>query len=52
MRFQSLAFLAGVTAVAADSTVTLFLPGFNAQSIEGKVIGSVGLSSVFCCIRT
>lgn len=41
MRLSSIALLAGATAVAADNTVTLFLPGFDAQSIEGKVIGSV-----------
>lgn len=41
MRLSSIALLAGATAVAADNTVTLFLPGFDAQSIEGKVVGSV-----------
>lgn len=44
MRFQSLALLAGVSAVAADSTVTLFIPGLEAQSLEGKILGSVSLS--------
>lgn len=42
MRFQSLAFLAGISAVAADSTVTLFIPGLDAHSLEGKILGSVG----------
>lgn len=41
MRIQALALLAGITVVTAESTVTLFIPGFEAQSIEGKVIGSV-----------
>ncbi|KAJ5182640.1 hypothetical protein N7492_000256 [Penicillium capsulatum] len=44
MRLSAIALLAGVAAVAADQTVTLFLPGFDAQSIEGKVIGSVRVS--------
>ncbi|KAJ5595190.1 uncharacterized protein N7459_001398 [Penicillium hispanicum] len=42
MRIQSLALLAGITVVTAESTVTLFIPGFEAQSIEGQVIGSSG----------
>lgn len=42
MHFQLLAPLAcAAAAAAAESTVTLFLPGFDAQSIDGKVIGSV-----------
>lgn len=41
MRLQSLALLAGASVVAADSTITLFLPGFDTQSIEGKILGSV-----------
>lgn len=46
MRFQSLALLAGATIAVADSTVTLFLPGFDVQSIDAKVLGSVRASSV------
>lgn len=41
MRLQSLALLAGATAAIAAETVTLFLPGFDEQRIEGKVIGTV-----------
>lgn len=41
MRIQSLALLAGATAAIAAETVTLFLPGFDEQRIEGKVIGTV-----------
>ncbi|KAJ5216426.1 uncharacterized protein N7498_002833 [Penicillium cinerascens] len=40
MRVQSLALLAGAALAAADSTVTIFLPGFDAQSLEGKILGS------------
>ncbi|KAJ5200116.1 hypothetical protein N7491_009084 [Penicillium cf. griseofulvum] len=42
MRIQSLALLAGATAAIAAETVTLFLPGFDAQRIEGQVIGTTG----------
>ncbi|KAJ6139506.1 hypothetical protein N7471_005992 [Penicillium samsonianum] len=42
MRIQSLALLAGATAAIAAETVTLFLPGFDEQRIEGKVIGTSG----------
>ncbi|KGO42434.1 hypothetical protein PEX1_067910 [Penicillium expansum] len=42
MRVQSLALLAGATAAIAAETVTLFLPGFDQQQIEGKVIGTSG----------
>ncbi|OQE44539.1 hypothetical protein PENCOP_c002G03814 [Penicillium coprophilum] len=42
MRIQSLAVLAGATAAIAAETVTLFLPGFDEQRIEGKVIGTSG----------
>lgn len=53
MRFQSLAFLAGISAVAADSTVTLFIPGLDAHSLEGKILGSVGcLFTDLICILT
>lgn len=41
MRLTSLALLAGASVVAADSTTTLFLPGFDVQSIDGKILGSV-----------
>jgi hypothetical protein len=41
MRIQSLALLAGATTAIAAETVTLFLPGFDEQRIEGKVIGTV-----------
>lgn len=41
MRLQSLALLIGASVVAADSTVTLFLPGIAAPSIDGKILGSV-----------
>lgn len=41
MRLQSLALLAGASIVAADSTTTLFIPGVDQQSIEGKILGSV-----------
>lgn len=41
MRIQSFALLASATAAIAAETVTLFLPGFDEQRIEGKVIGSV-----------
>jgi hypothetical protein len=41
MLFKSLALVAGATIAIADSTVTLFLPGFDAQSIDAKVLGSV-----------
>ena len=44
MHIQSLAILAGATAVAAE-TITLFLPGFDTQSVVGKVVGSVCLFS-------
>lgn len=30
-----------MAAVAAENTISLVLPGFDAQSLEGKVIGSV-----------
>jgi hypothetical protein len=43
MHIQSLALLA-VGAIAAE-TVTLFLPGFDAQSIDGKILGHV--SAIF-----
>lgn len=46
MRVQSLALLAGAALAAADSTVTLFLPGFDVQSIEAKILGSVRTSFV------
>ncbi|CAP95488.1 hypothetical protein E8E15_009292 [Penicillium rubens] len=42
MRIQSLALLAGATTAIAAETVTLFLPGFDEQRIEGKVIGTSG----------
>ena len=41
MRIQSLALLAGATTAIAAETVTLFLPGFDEQRIEGKVVGTV-----------
>lgn len=41
MRIQSFALLAGATAAIAAETVTLFLPGFDEQSLEGKIIGTV-----------
>lgn len=41
MRFQSLTLLAGAAIAAADSTVTLFLPGFDSQPLDAKVLGSV-----------
>jgi hypothetical protein len=41
MRVQSFALLVGATAAVAAETVTLFLPGFDEQKIDGKVIGSV-----------
>jgi hypothetical protein len=41
MHFKSLALVAGAAIAAADSTVTLFLPGFDAQSIDAKILGSV-----------
>lgn len=41
MHLQSLALLTGVTAVLAAETVTLFLPGFDSQALEGQVLGSV-----------
>jgi hypothetical protein len=41
MRIQSFALLAGATAAVAAETVTLFLPGFDEQKIDGKVIGTV-----------
>jgi hypothetical protein len=41
MLFKSLALVAGATIAAADSTVTLFLPGFDAPSIDAKIVGSV-----------
>ncbi|KAF3392555.1 hypothetical protein F1880_008836 [Penicillium rolfsii] len=40
MLFKSLALVAGAAIAAADSTVTLFLPGFDAQSIDAKILGS------------
>ncbi|GLI79200.1 hypothetical protein PoHVEF18_007528 [Penicillium ochrochloron] len=40
MHFKSLALVAGAAIAAADSTVTLFLPGFDAQSIDAKILGS------------
>ncbi|KOS36498.1 hypothetical protein ACN38_g12760 [Penicillium nordicum] len=40
MRIQSLALLAGATTAIAAETVTLFLPGFDEQRIEAKVIGT------------
>ncbi|KAJ9492654.1 hypothetical protein VN97_g546 [Penicillium thymicola] len=40
MRMQSLALLAGATIAIAAETVTLFLPGFDEQKIEAKVIGT------------
>ncbi|KAJ5369231.1 uncharacterized protein N7496_008991 [Penicillium cataractarum] len=40
MLFKSLALVAGATLAVADSTVTLFLPGFDAQSIDAKILGS------------
>lgn len=49
MRLQSLALLAGASIVAADSTTTLFLPGFDAQSLDAKVLGSVCQSSIAAC---
>ncbi|KAJ5952306.1 uncharacterized protein N7479_010719 [Penicillium vulpinum] len=43
MRVQALALLAGATAAAlAAETVTLFLPGYNNQEIEGEVLGTIG----------
>ncbi|KAJ5989997.1 hypothetical protein N7499_010522 [Penicillium canescens] len=42
MRVQSFALLVGATAAVAAETVTLFLPGFDEQKIDGKVIGSSG----------
>ncbi|KAJ5969301.1 hypothetical protein N7501_005549 [Penicillium viridicatum] len=42
MRIQSLALLAGATTAIAAETVTLFLPGFDEQRIEGKVVGTSG----------
>ncbi|CAG8279753.1 unnamed protein product [Penicillium nalgiovense] len=42
MRIQSLALLVGATTAIAAETVTLFLPGFDEQRIEGKVIGTSG----------
>lgn len=43
MLFKSLVLVAGATLAVADSTVTLFLPGFDAQSIDAKILGSVRL---------
>lgn len=43
MLFKSLALAAGATLAVADSTVTLFLPGFDTQSIDAKILGSVRL---------
>jgi len=47
MHIQSLALLAAATVVAADSTVSLFLPGFDTQSLEAKILGSVWNSFIF-----
>ncbi|KAJ5601414.1 hypothetical protein N7510_010948 [Penicillium lagena] len=47
MRFQSLAVLAGVSIVVADSTVTLFIPGFDVQSLEGKILGTSGTMTTY-----
>lgn len=41
MRLQSLALLAGATTALAVQTTSLFLPGFDEQRIDGKVIGTV-----------
>ena len=41
MHIQSLALLVGATVAVAAETVTLFLPGFDQQQIQGKVVGSV-----------
>ncbi|KAI2787959.1 hypothetical protein POX_f08341 [Penicillium oxalicum] len=41
MLYKSLALMAGVTLAVADTTVTLFLPGYDSsQSIEAKILGS------------
>ncbi|OOQ86800.1 hypothetical protein PEBR_19653 [Penicillium brasilianum] len=40
MLFKSLALVAGASLAVADSTVTLFLPGFDTQSIDAKILGS------------
>ncbi|KAJ5088385.1 hypothetical protein N7456_012001 [Penicillium angulare] len=40
MLFNYIALVAGAAIAAADSTVTLFLPGFDAQSIDAKILGS------------
>lgn len=45
MRFQSVALLAGATTAIAAETVTLFLPGFDSQDINAKVLGSVCIIS-------
>ncbi|KAJ5817858.1 hypothetical protein N7447_007866 [Penicillium robsamsonii] len=42
MRIQSFAMLAGATAAVAAETVSLFLPGFDSQPLDGKVIGTTG----------
>ncbi|KAJ5286674.1 hypothetical protein N7478_002360 [Penicillium angulare] len=40
MHFNYIALVAGAAIAAADSTVTIFLPGFDAQSIDAKILGS------------
>jgi hypothetical protein len=52
MRVQFLALLAGATAAVAAETVTLFLPGFDEQKINGKVIGSVCATSTHTISNT
>ncbi|KAJ5126168.1 hypothetical protein N7448_005479 [Penicillium atrosanguineum] len=47
MRFQSLTLLAGAAIAAADSTVTLFLPGFDTQPLDGKILGSSGAMTTY-----
>ncbi|KAJ5485539.1 hypothetical protein N7539_005527 [Penicillium diatomitis] len=40
MLYKSLALVAGAALAAADSTVTLFLPGSDMQTADAKVVGS------------
>ncbi|KAJ5468807.1 hypothetical protein N7475_006559 [Penicillium sp. IBT 31633x] len=47
MRFQSVALLAGATTAIAAETVTLFLPGFDSQDINAKVLGSSGRTTTY-----
>ncbi|KAJ6127426.1 hypothetical protein N7523_003038 [Penicillium sp. IBT 18751x] len=47
MRVQSLTLLAGAAIAAADSTVSLFLPGFDTQPLDAKVLGSSGAMTTY-----